>query len=209
MPTLNSPAAVPEASAIVAWAVAQVGKAYVWGGTGPNGFDCSGLTSQAYLHGGGITIPRVAAAQQSAGTPINESELQPADLVFIGTPAFHVAMYAGSGDVVAADNPSVPIRVRAFNPSEWTGGFRRMANLASGGGNALTSLLSSTPVSGPLQALEGVNAIAQSLTSGEWWKRIGKAAIAFVVIMIGFVILNRKRIEKTLKEGATVAAVAA
>lgn len=199
------------AAAIVSWAEAQVGKPYVWGGTGPNGFDCSGLTSQAYLHGGGITIPRVAAAQQLAGVKIGAAEVQPADLCFIGIPAFHVVMYAGGDQVVAADETGVPVRIRSFDPTEFTGGFRRMANLSSAPGSPslLSQLIDSTPLSGAAKALEGVNAVASHLISVQWWERVGKMALALIVIAVGLVILNRKQIERTAKTAAKGVAVIA
>lgn len=196
------------AASIVAWAKAQVGHPYVWGGTGP-GFDCSGLMMEAYKNGGGITIPRVAAAQQAAGTPIDSSQLQAADLVFAGNPAYHVAMYTGNGSVVAADNTSVPVRVRPFNTSEWTGGFRRM-NAGLGGtsvGNSVSGLLGSA---GALFGiLEGVNAVASKITSPTFWDRIGKGALAVVIIIIGIAFINRKRIEKVAGTATKTAAAAA
>jgi hypothetical protein len=201
MPTIPKQGSGP---AIVAWAEAQEGKPYVWGGVGPNGFDCSGLTSQAYLHGGGITIPRVAAAQQTAGTRITAAELQPADLCFEGIPAFHVVMFVGGGEIVAADETGTNVRTRSFDPSEFTGGFRRMANLNESGGGSTTNLLSdiidNTPLGGIAAAAEGVNAVAGHLLSATWWERIGKMALALVIIGIGLVIMNRKRIEQA---GAT------
>lgn len=197
------------ADSIVAWAEAQVGKPYVWGGTGPGSFDCSGLTMEAYKNGGGITIPRVAAAQQAAGTPVDAASLQVADLVFAGNPAYHVAMYTGGGSVVAADNTSVPVRVRSFNPSEWTGGFRRMNPNLGGGSvsNPVSDLLSAaSPLFG---MLEGVNALAGNLTSPKFWDRIGKAGIAIAIIVIGIAFMNRKRIEQTAATAGKAAATAA
>ena len=63
-------------------------------GSSPAGFDCSGFTM--YVFGkAGISLPRTAAAQQAAVTPV--SDPQPGDLVFFGSPAWHVGIYAGNG----------------------------------------------------------------------------------------------------------------
>ncbi|GMA20678.1 hypothetical protein GCM10025862_26990 [Arsenicicoccus piscis] len=67
---------------------------YSWGGTTPAGFDCSGFTSYVYRQLG-VSLPRTAAAQQAALTPV--SNPQPGDLVFFGSPAYHVGIYAGNG----------------------------------------------------------------------------------------------------------------
>lgn len=195
------------ADSIVAWAKAQIGKRYEWGATGPDSFDCSGLVMEAYKNGGGITIPRVAAAQQAAGTPVDAPS--PADLVFAGNPAYHVAMYAGGGEVIAADSTRYPVRSRTFDPSEWTGGFRHMADVSGSGnvGNAVSTLLGSA---GALFGiLEGVNALAKPLTSAKFWDRIGKGALAVVIIIIGIAFLNRKRIESAAGTAVKTAAVAA
>ncbi|MBB6335782.1 NlpC/P60 family protein [Schaalia hyovaginalis] len=79
--------------------------AYVWGGNGrqDGGYDCSGLTSAVYRRLG-ISLPRTAAQQQQVGTGIERGELKVGDLIFYGTPAYHVAIYAGNGWMVSADN---------------------------------------------------------------------------------------------------------
>lgn len=205
---MSTPTQLQVGPSIVDWALQQVGKPYQWGGTGPGSFDCSGLTMESYKNGGNITIPRVASAQQAAGQTIDSGSLQPADLCFAGAVAYHVAMYIGNGQIVAADETGTPVRTRAFNVSEWTGGFRRMADIAGSVISSTTSdILSSL---GPLfGVLEGVNAVASHLTSSAWWDRIGKGAIAFVLIMLGIVFINRRHIESAAKTGAKAAEVAA
>ena len=86
--------AVSTGQKIVDAARSQIGTPYVWGGDRPGGFDCSGLTSWAYQQVG-KSIPRTAAAQQRATRRV--SSPQPGDLVFFGSPAFHVGIYAGGG----------------------------------------------------------------------------------------------------------------
>jgi len=79
----------------------RVGSPYVWGATGPNSFDCSGLTSWAYKEAG-ISIPRTSQAQIGGGTPVAKSDLQPGDIVAFYSGATHVGIYAGNGQVVHA-----------------------------------------------------------------------------------------------------------
>lgn len=71
---------------VVDWALAQKGKPYIWGGTGPLGYDCSGLTQGAYA-AIGLNIPRVTHDQVNFGPTVAESDVQVGDLIFIDTPA--------------------------------------------------------------------------------------------------------------------------
>jgi cell wall-associated NlpC family hydrolase len=101
----GTPLAVQQA---IAYALAQLGKPYIWGGTGPAGYDCSGLVMMAY-RAAGISIPRTTYQQVLVGTPVYDiSQIQPGDLLFTagadGTPTNpgHVGMYVGSGLVIQA-----------------------------------------------------------------------------------------------------------
>jgi cell wall-associated NlpC family hydrolase len=125
-----SPAAAPSAAAAsaIAFARAQMGKPYVWGGEGPNGFDCSGLTMMAY-QSAGISIPRVAAAQYTIGRHINDqSQLQPGDLVFFanGSAAsiHHVGLYIGNGNMIEAPFTGANVRIHTINRSGYFGATR-------------------------------------------------------------------------------------
>lgn len=87
-------------SEVVNIARTLLGIPYVWGGDDPSGFDCSGFTQ--YVFGkAGISIPRTAGAQRSAATPV--SNPQPGDLVFFGSPVWHVGIYTGNGMMI--DSP--------------------------------------------------------------------------------------------------------
>jgi cell wall-associated NlpC family hydrolase len=101
----SRPAAAPVAqssSEIVNIARTLLGIAYVYGGSTPAGFDCSGFTS--YVFGkAGISIPRTASEQQAAATPV--SDPQPGDLVFYGSPAWHVGIYTGNGMMIDSPRP--------------------------------------------------------------------------------------------------------
>ncbi|GAB4588965.1 C40 family peptidase [Nocardia sp. IFM 10818] len=104
------------ASVVLAFACAQLGQPYVWGGDGPQvngGWDCSGLTKAAYA-ATGITLPRTAAEQYHAGPVISESALRPGDLVYYGTESniHHVGLYLGGGKIVNAPTFGVPVRIQ-------------------------------------------------------------------------------------------------
>jgi cell wall-associated NlpC family hydrolase len=89
------------AGAAISEARAQLGKPYSWGGGGPGSFDCSGLTAWAW-RAGGVNLPHNAAAQQGSGTSVSRGDLQPGDLVFFGSPAYHVGIYVGDGMMIHA-----------------------------------------------------------------------------------------------------------
>jgi cell wall-associated NlpC family hydrolase len=91
-------------------ALAQVGKPYVWGASGPNSFDCSGLTSYAYA-AAGVALPHSSSAQSGMGTPVSRDALQPGDLVFFYSPVSHVGMYIGNGQMVHASTSGTPVQV--------------------------------------------------------------------------------------------------
>lgn len=100
---------------ILAFAYAQIGKPYLWGGTGPVGFDCSGLVQQAYT-ASGIRLPRGAADQSRAGIRISRDQLRPGDLVF--SYGFdHVQLYVGDGRVIEAAHPGTVIRISILPPA--------------------------------------------------------------------------------------------
>jgi len=102
------------------YALAQVGKAYVWGAAGPNAFDCSGLTMRAW-GAAGIGLPHNSAAQAQMGTPVSQSQLRPGDLVFYYHPITHVGMYIGNGLIVNAENPSVGVKITGLNSMPYAG----------------------------------------------------------------------------------------
>lgn len=89
-------------------AKAQLGKPYVWGATGPNKFDCSGLTQYIYKHAYGKDIPRVSYEQAKVGQAVDIKDLQPGDLVFFDTlnkgRVSHVGIYIGNNEFIHASN---------------------------------------------------------------------------------------------------------
>lgn len=110
-----APAPSSAAAKAVAFARAQLGTPYVWGGNGPadGGFDCSGLTQAAYRTAG-ISIPRVAQAQYDQGPRLPKgAPLAAGDLLFFGTSSgniTHVSLYTGGGRAVDAPHSGVVVR---------------------------------------------------------------------------------------------------
>ncbi|RKN46832.1 NlpC/P60 family protein [Streptomyces hoynatensis] len=100
----------PRAAAAVAFAYAQLGKPYGWGATGPDAYDCSGLT-QAAWSSAGVALPRTSYRQVGAGTRVSRAELAPGDLVFYYSGYSHVALYVGGGQIIHASRPGAPVRV--------------------------------------------------------------------------------------------------
>lgn len=98
-----------DAAGAIQYAMAQQGKPYQWGGTGPNGYDCSGLVYAAY-RSIGITLPRTSNAMAGAGRPVaSVADLQPGDII-ISYGGGHAAMYIGNGMVVEALNYGIPVK---------------------------------------------------------------------------------------------------
>ncbi|MGW4826271.1 C40 family peptidase [Amycolatopsis japonica] len=129
------PQAAPTEAATraLAYARAQIGLPYVWGGNGPeggdSGFDCSGLTTAAYKSAG-ITLPRTAHTQYRATARITEAQLQAGDLVFYGNPntkIHHVGLYIGDGHMVDAPTFGEPVGIhpiRRVTGDDFAGGGR-------------------------------------------------------------------------------------
>ncbi len=121
MPAL-APGSSSGAGALQA-ALSKLGSPYVYGATGPNAFDCSGLTQWAFKQVG-ISIPRTAEAQAGSGTPVSRDQLQPGDLVFFYSPVSHVGIYAGNGNVVHASTEGQPVKVAPMQYMPFNGARR-------------------------------------------------------------------------------------
>jgi cell wall-associated NlpC family hydrolase len=115
--------ATGSAAAAISFAMAQVGKAYVYGAAGMNAYDCSGLTMRAW-GAAGVSLPHSSAAQYNSGRHISASQLQPGDLVFYYHPISHVGMYIGNGLIVNAENPSVGVKVTGLYSMPYVGAVR-------------------------------------------------------------------------------------
>ncbi|MGV8872767.1 MAG: NlpC/P60 family protein [Rhodococcus sp. (in: high G+C Gram-positive bacteria)] len=101
----------------------QIGKPYVWGATGPDGFDCSGLVMWAYKQVG-KTVPRTSQAQAEGGTPVDQKDLQPGDVVLFYPDISHVGIYAGNGNVLHASTYGVPVKVQSMASFPYYGARR-------------------------------------------------------------------------------------
>jgi len=106
--------AIYSSNAIIAYASNYLGVPYVWGGTTPSGFDCSGFVQYVFAHFR-INLPRVASDQQRVGTYVTRDELQPGDLVFFGDPAHHVGIYVGDGCMIHAPHTGDVVKVQKLN----------------------------------------------------------------------------------------------
>jgi cell wall-associated NlpC family hydrolase len=127
-PAVAAPVAASSQAAQVAvnTALAQVGKPYVWGASGPNSFDCSGLTMYAYS-AAGIALPHSSSAQSTMGRPVSRAQLQPGDLVFFYSPVSHVGMYIGNGQMVHASTSGEPVKVVSLDSMPDYNSARRIA----------------------------------------------------------------------------------
>ena len=120
-----APAPAPTAAAGVAvqTALAQVGDMYGIGASGPDSFDCSGLTQYAYA-AAGISLPHSSRAQSTMGVAVSRADLQPGDLVFFYTPVSHVGMYIGNGQMVHASVSGKPVAVTSVDKGGYVGARR-------------------------------------------------------------------------------------
>jgi cell wall-associated NlpC family hydrolase len=98
-----------EADGVVDTAVAQIGDGYAWGGSGPDAFDCSGLTAYAFARAG-VALPHSSQGQAAAGSAVDRDDIRPGDLVFFSTAgagASHVGIATSATTVVSATNSGV------------------------------------------------------------------------------------------------------
>ena len=118
------------AGKVIAYAEAQIGKPYLWGATGPDTFDCSGLAMMAY-RAAGITIPRTSQQQWAYGHQVPASRVQPGDLVFFAgsdgtmTAPGHVGIVTGRGTMIDAPMSGEVVREESFSGSTDLVGFTR------------------------------------------------------------------------------------
>lgn len=111
------------AEAAIAFAEGELGKPYVWGATGPNSYDCSGLT-QAAWRAAGVEIPRVTWDQVNSGTTIPRDQIQPGDLIFFYDDISHVGLYIGDGQMIHAPKPGDVIRYESIDTMPWHSAVR-------------------------------------------------------------------------------------
>lgn len=98
---------------VIGYAMKFLGTPYVWGGTTPSGFDCSGFVKYVYAHFG-INLPRTSASQATVGQTVSLSEAQPGDLVFFHSPISHVGIYVGDGMYIHAPRTGDVVKVSSL-----------------------------------------------------------------------------------------------
>lgn len=129
VPATASAPASSKGQAIVNTAMKYLGVPYVWGGTSPSGFDCSGLVQYA-CRANGVSVARVAADQRNCGTYVSRENLQPGDLVFFakGGHIHHVGIYVGNGNMIHAPQTGDVVKISSINTeyriSQYAGAVR-------------------------------------------------------------------------------------
>ncbi|MGL5693738.1 MAG: SH3 domain-containing protein [Peptostreptococcaceae bacterium] len=122
-PTEDSSDNLSKVDAVIELARKQIGKPYEWGATGPNSFDCSGLTSYVYKNGANYNLPRTSTEQSKVGTTVSKSNLKPGDLIFSSTNGTgnvsHVGIYIGNNEMIHAPKPGQNVHIVKINTSYW------------------------------------------------------------------------------------------
>jgi peptidoglycan DL-endopeptidase CwlO len=100
-------------------ALHYLGAPYLYGGSSPGGFDCSGLA--LYVSGKlGVTLPHYSGSQYACGTPVAPDQLQPGDLVFFGDPVYHVGIYVGAGNMIDAPCSGSFVKIESMKRSDYS-----------------------------------------------------------------------------------------
>jgi cell wall-associated NlpC family hydrolase len=143
----------PAALTAVRFALAQLGKPYVWGAEGPSTYDCSGLVQTAYATAG-ITLPRTARPQYLATTPVPVNAMIAGDLLFFGpdrsnwNSIHHVGIYLGGGRMVHAPTTGDVVRIAPVWWAEFFGATRVAGAVPSGGAGAVVTARPPLPLGG-------------------------------------------------------------
>jgi hypothetical protein len=166
---------------VIAFARQQIGKPYVFGATGPNSYDCSGLVVAAFKHGANKTLPHYTGTLVTLGTAVAKKDLQPGDLVF--PDSGHVQIYTGDGRVVEAPHTGAYVQEVAM----W--GFWRARRM-----NGVTGTVAATTVadtSGAANALlpDSINTAIGKLTEESTWVLTGMYVAGALLVLIGLVLM--------------------
>lgn len=161
----------------ITYAVAQVGKPYRWGGTGPDSFDCSGLLWRAFKEAGGNPGGRWTTYTMLAGmAKVSATNPQPGDFLFPSTG--HVVMCIGGGKIVEAPRTGVPVRIKPLSSRKWLWARRYGAPGAGsnspedvyGPGAQNASLFDGLPL------VQNLTTFADNVTDKHMWMRLAIGA---------------------------------
>ncbi len=132
VPAVPTETADPVRAQAVFTALQMVGVPYRWGGATPTGFDCSGLVQYAYSNAG-LRLPRTAAAQMDASTPVTLENAEAGDLLFFrdGSRTSHVAIYLGDGRFIHAPSTGREVSLDSFGNAYWRMRFARAGRVGS------------------------------------------------------------------------------
>src|SRR5271170_1829830 len=134
VPAISAPNQI--VAAAIGYAEQQLGKPYLWGGTGPDAFDCSGLVMMAY-RAAGIDLARTSQQQWVTEVRVPASQVQPGDLVFFAgsdgttTSPGHVGLVIGGGQMIEAYATGFPIRIASYTDRDPVGFTRPWANVSA------------------------------------------------------------------------------
>ena len=136
-PTAAKPEPAPRVSGrvqtVLRRAMAMLGTPYRWGGTGENGFDCSGLVSYVFKSALGIELPRISREMAASGEKIERTSLSAGDLVFFsrrGRRVDHVGIYVGNGQFVHAPRTGKDVMVSSLDDGYWNRKFTQARRVA-------------------------------------------------------------------------------
>ncbi len=163
------PLSNPGVSTVLAYAEAQIGKPYVWAGAGPNNFDCSGLTMQAFRRVG-INFVHNAYAQYEAtkSERVSYADLQPGDLVFFGpneAGIHHVGIYVGNGEMVDAPETGQDVQIESMAGFGYFAATDPLATLA---GASTMSAPASLQLQSSSVGLDQNKSFAKAITDATW-----------------------------------------
>lgn len=178
MATQQVTATTNAADTAIQFALAQVGKPYRWGATGPDAYDCSGLVQTAYAHAG-IKLPRVTYSQVLVGTAVDRNALLPGDIIF-PNPG-HEQLYIGGGKVCEAPEAGVPVRVVPI----W--GFWKARRVTSPGTAASGGPSTTAPGSTFTSGSSGLNTLDAFswITTSHNWLRVGEFVAGTGLVFVG------------------------
>lgn len=126
----SSQAPVGAINSVVSMGQSEVGKKYIWGASGPDSFDCSGLVQYVYAKAAGMNLPRTTYDQVKVGQTVAMDQLKPGDLLFWGSTnaPYHVALYIGNNQYVDAATPEQGVVLQTISSYYYPTVAKRVLN---------------------------------------------------------------------------------